>query len=222
MNQELSSDLHIHSTYSLDSILFPQLIVRLAKFKGLGAIAITDHDTIKGGLQTRMISDNELLVIVGCEVKTDFGDLIGLFLNEDIRSRRFEDVLDEIEDQGGLAVLPHPYRRKLFPPDNLLKRLDLIEGLNGRTSLELNQRGLMLAKSLGKPVIAGSDAHNPFEVGIAKVIMEDSRNADEELFRKKLVNGYASASYADLPPALRNASIFFGYAMKKIRNIRNI
>jgi len=215
----LTFDSHIHSSYSLDSIFHPKFIIKLAKLKGLGAIAVTDHDTILGGIKTQLHANSNLLVITGCEVKTEFGDLIGLFLNEELRSRKFEEVVDEIRDQGGLAVLPHPYRRKILPPETLLKKVDLIEGFNGRTSVELNQKGLMLAKSLGKPAIAGSDAHIPYEVGLATTIFYDIQYIDQEMLRKCILRDNMGLSFARPLPALDKVSAICGYAIKKARSI---
>jgi len=165
-------DLHIHSIYSKDSILKPERIIKMAKKKGLSGIAITDHDTIKGALKTKSVAFDNFMVIVGAEVQTDKGEIIGLFLNEEIKSRKFAEVIDEIKDQDGITVLPHPYKNRQCDPKDLLEMVDLVEGLNARTSKELNYRAQNLAKNFGLPIIAGSDAHTPFEIGQAQTIIQ--------------------------------------------------
>jgi len=144
----------------------------MAKKKGLSGIAITDHDTIKGALKTKSVAFDNFMVIVGAEVQTDKGEIIGLFLNEEIKSRKFAEVIDEIKDQDGITVLPHPYKNRQCDPKDLLEMVDLVEGLNARTSKELNYRAQNLAKNFGLPIIAGSDAHTPFEIGQAQTIIQ--------------------------------------------------
>ncbi len=79
-------DLHIHSKYSHDSYLSPPQIIKIAEKRGLDGIAITDHNTLKGGIETSKINNkDDFIVIVGSEIKTEYGDVIGLFLNEEIK-----------------------------------------------------------------------------------------------------------------------------------------
>ncbi len=161
-------DLHIHSYYSKDSLLSPKLILKLAKKYGLNIIAVTDHNTIKGGLVTRELNkNNELFVIVGAEIKTDVGDIIGLFLEKEIKSRTWQNVLEEIHEQGGITVLAHPFKSHKLTKE-LIKRIDIIEGLNGRLHEKFNKSAQKLAKEFNKPTIAGSDAHLP--MGFGRVI----------------------------------------------------
>ncbi len=213
-------DFHIHSIYSTDGILSPQRIIKIAYSKGLNAVAITDHDTIKGGLQAKSIKQDEIIIVVGSEVNTDFGDIIGLFLNEEIKSRRFGEIIDEIRAQDGIIVLPHPYRRKRIPGRELLKRVDVIEGKNGRTSEELNSKAEELANELKKPMIAGSDAHFSFELGRVWNVAENTSNCDDEELRKKLLNGGIEMCSKNAHPLLRKTSIILGTAIKKMRSVR--
>jgi predicted metal-dependent phosphoesterase TrpH len=158
-------DLHVHSICSRDSFLGFEKIIKLIKKIGIDGVAITDHDTIKGGLELKKINKNEdFQVIVGIEIKTQIGDIIGLFLNEEINSREFYNVIESIKDQGGLIVLPHPYRGH----DNIEKiihEMDLVEGFNARSKYAANINSQLLARKFCKPMTGGSDAHTPFEVG---------------------------------------------------------
>jgi predicted metal-dependent phosphoesterase TrpH len=162
-------DLHIHSKYSKDSLLEPEKIISMAKKKGLGGIAVTDHNTIKGGLTANNI-DKEF-VIVGAELRTEYGDVVGLFLNEEIKSNTFIEVVEEIKDQDGLVVLAHPFRKGIKFPADLLQHVDAIEGFNARSPKDLNGKAKELARSFGMPTTAGSDAHLGFEIGRGRTIV---------------------------------------------------
>lgn len=187
-------DFHLHSNYSKDSVLTPQKIIKLSIKKGLSGIAVTDHNTIRGGIKTKSISNDDFLVIVGVEIKTERCEVIGLFLEEEIKVRTFNEVIDEIKNQGGVTVLPHPFKKGnldsklLTNKTDLMNKIDLIEVLNSRIKPELNQKALNLAQDLKCPMIAGSDAHTPFEIGAVrnKLPIEE---LDEEKIRKLLIKG---------------------------------
>lgn len=207
-------DFHIHSTFSNDSILSPEKIVREAKKKELDGIAVTDHNTIKGSLYTKAIS-NDLLVIRGAEIKTDICDLIGLFLTEEIKSRKFKEVLDEIKAQDGVTVLPHPFRVAFNIPLSLLHEIDLIEVVNARNSRVSNNKAYILAKDLGKKIIAGSDAHTSFEIGRVRTILSVD-DMGEESVRKSLLNGSAILKGSEYSYCIRKLNILTGKVIKKI------
>ncbi|MHB9146287.1 MAG: PHP domain-containing protein [Symbiobacteriia bacterium] len=123
-------DLHSHSLYSGDSRLLPREMVRLARERGLNGIAVTDHETVQGGLEARAANDDPcFLVIPGVEYATEYGHVVGLFLERELDGlpvRRhpaehmrvpFQQVVKAIHAQGGLAVLAHPYQNRLTLPD---------------------------------------------------------------------------------------------------------
>lgn len=176
-------DLHIHSKYSYDSFLTPKTIVKLAKKRGLSVIAVTDHETIKGGLATvrAALPEPDVLAIPGIEVKTDRGDVIGLFVTEEIQSRGFLSVVEAIRAQDGLVVLPHPYGRNITGIKQKARYVDLIETLNGRTPNFRNTLAQRLAKELKKPVLASSDAHTAFELGRIRTRFNRIPNDQDEL-----------------------------------------
>ena len=185
----IEADLHIHTKYSFDCLLEPRTVVKVALMRGLSAIAVTDHNTIRGSLVVvrEASSVENLMVIPGIEVKTDVGDLIGLYVQEEIKSRSFYDVIDEIRDQDGLVVLPHPYCGHKGAVKELVKLVDLIEAVNGRCSHTKNVKAYQLAKEMGKPVVACSDAHFSFEIGRIKTKFYSGVSGPEEL-RKEILN----------------------------------
>jgi len=163
-------DFHIHSRYSHDSIMSPRLILKLAKKNKMDTIAITDHDTIRGAKVAKGFEEEYgVNVIIGSEVKTDIGDIIGLGLTEEIASRAWSDVIHEIRDQGGISVLPHPFRSHVLIQE-VADRVDIIEIWNARSTKEQNRLAESLCVQKSKCSIMGSDAHTPSEIG--NVIIE--------------------------------------------------
>lgn len=160
----LKFDFHIHSSYSLDSILNPSKIIDISRKKGLDGIAVTDHHTIQGGLKSRDLNRSSLIVIVGSEIKTEWGDVVCLFLEREITSKRFLEVVEQVRKQGGILILAHPFWKHTLS-EELLNHVDLIEVFNSRISPSRNRKGERLAQKRGLPQVAGSDAHLPWEIG---------------------------------------------------------
>ena len=183
-----SYDFHVHTHHSIDSAINPYRITNLAKRSGLKGLAITDHDTIKGGLDVLQHAGSDLHVIVGSEIRTDMGEMIGLFLNEEVKSTDPLEVIDIVKSQDGLTILPHPFRTNIFRRSNttiateIAEKVDAIEVINARTSISSNEKAFLLAKKLNKPMIAGSDAHFHSEMGHARTLLPLCNN-DEELKR---------------------------------------
>jgi predicted metal-dependent phosphoesterase TrpH len=176
-------DCHNHTYYSPDSILSPITMLRRARTGGLDVIAVTDHDTVRGGLVARELAAKhfpELRVIVGEEVRTADGEVLGLFLSQDIpRDLSAIETIERIHVQGGLAGAPHPfdpYRSGLREAGLRLVegKLDFIEGLNARmVRSENNDQAQDYAKARGLPMSAASDAHSPREVARCYVEIPD-------------------------------------------------
>lgn len=168
-------DLHIHSRYSSDGSLSPEDIIKIALKKGLDGVAVTDHGTVQGGLEAKKHETDDFIVIAGAEVKTDRGEVIGLFLSKEIQSLKFRDVVIEIKAQGGLVVVPHPFdsmRRSAFHiTDEEASFVDAIEGFNARSILQTyNRQAVAFAGKHNLPAVAGSDAHHANEIGLAGII----------------------------------------------------
>lgn len=165
-------DLHLHSRHSFDSLTSPRGIVRAARRARLAGIAVTDHGTIAGGLETQALSPPGLLVIVGAEIYTDVGDIVCLFLSREIRGRDPLEVIAETHRQGGVAFLPHPLRsHPKVIPDEVLDALDGYEVLNSRAgpfdALAAASSGTNWHRLAGKAGLGNSDAHFGREIGLA-------------------------------------------------------
>ncbi len=204
-------DLHVHSIYSHDSNLNLERIIKIAKKKGLSGIAITDHNTVGGAVKARSFAGDNFMVIIGSEITTDKGDVIGLFLNENIMSRHFMEVLDEINDQGGLSILPHPYKNKFADPIELIRYVDMVEGMNARIPKKANDKACALSKKFGMRIVAGSDAHTSFEVGRMQTIFADEQTFDDsEDIKKHLLKGKVNVWGSESPYYIRMLSTGIG------------
>jgi predicted metal-dependent phosphoesterase TrpH len=171
--------LHAHSYHSFDSLLPPAAYLAYAAWHKLDFLCITDHNTLAGSLAAARLNRNpRLQVIIGAEYATDRGDLIGLFLQEDIVERRCEQVIAAIHAQGGLVVLPHPYRSHQLD-DSLWSAVDVVEVFNARSSAVSNQHALAQAQSRGKPQSVGADIHTLWELARAATLMR--LGGDEDL-----------------------------------------
>jgi len=165
----ICADFHNHTHYSPDSILAPKQFVREARRRGLTTAAITDHNTIRGALAVRDIAD--FPIIIGEEVKSADGEILGLFLSEDIpRDLPASETIARIKHQGGIVGVPHPFDslRSALREDVLLAvidQIDFIEALNARMVFSShNDKARAFASDRDLPVTAGSDAHSSWEV----------------------------------------------------------
>jgi predicted metal-dependent phosphoesterase TrpH len=170
-------DFHCHSKYSSDGFLDPKKMVKIALKKGISGIAITDHNTIKGGLKAKKYESDEFQVVVGSEINTDRGEVLGFFLSEEIQARKFVEVTQEIRAQNGLVVIPHPFDHirsmALYPDDDDSEFIDGIEVFNSRCIFQIyNQKAVDFASKNNLMSIAGSDAHFLNEIGKGGIITE--------------------------------------------------
>jgi predicted metal-dependent phosphoesterase TrpH len=174
MSEQLKSDeyykfdFHVHSKFSFDSLSKPETIIKTAIRKGLDGLAITDHNSIKGGNKIAKAArdiDENFQIIIGEEVRTSVGDLIGLFLSEEIKKKNIFEVIDEVKAQEGFIILPHPYKSMNDISNELCQKIDAIEIFNGRTSYLLNCKAREFAERNKLLVTGGSDAHFHFEIG---------------------------------------------------------
>jgi len=189
----MKADLHLHTCYSPDSNSSVENIVAHCKKFGIGCVAVTDHNAIEGGLRMQEIAP--FPVIVGEEVKSNAGEIIGYFLKERIPAGLSpRDVISRIKDQGGLVCLPHPfdglgrYPLKANERDSLLDQIDIIEVFNARSIRNnFSQQALDFAEEHGLLKSAGSDAHSVSEVGNAYVEITEFNGPEE--FKQALASG---------------------------------
>lgn len=184
----------MHTCYSPDSLTSPERVAARCRAVGLDCIAVTDHNTILGARALR--EQASLQVIVGEEVRTTGGDIVGLFLQEEVPQGL--DVLQAarcVRAQGGLVLIPHPFdtvRNSVLTAEALeavLPYTDLIETFNARNTFRRSdERASALAVQRGIPGCAVSDAHTLRELGRTYVRMPGFDGTPEGLIRS-LGNG---------------------------------
>lgn len=174
-------------------------LLRTAGAVGLDALAITDHDTMEGALEFQrraMASCSPLQIIAGEERTLDDGShLIGLFLQRHIESRDLAGAIREIEGQGGLCLIPHPFRRKDGLLRNGLEPLKAFESqaagfelFSGKCSFAENQKAATLLTATKLGPFGGSDAHYESDLGEAMNIIAfdgDLRSSVQRMFERR-------------------------------------
>jgi predicted metal-dependent phosphoesterase TrpH len=200
-------DMHTHTEYSPDSRTPVGVQAAAIKAAGLHVVCATDHNTIEGALRLREIADG-FRVIIGEEVSTRDGDMIGLFLEKAVpRGLPAEETIARIHDQGGLVSVPHPFsRNRLFhlrrdALERVWKDIDCIEVFNAREAFTRdNVRAAAFAKEKGLPGAVGSDAHRASEIGGAWVEVEDFVGREDFIgaLREGSVIGELTGNYIHL------------------------
>jgi predicted metal-dependent phosphoesterase TrpH len=186
-------DFHIHTCYSKDSLTSLKAVVETCRKRGLDKVAITDHNTIAGALALREMAPD--LIIVGEEIKTNVGEIIAYFLEEEVpKGLRLQEAIARVREQGGVVGVPHPLdrlRREAMGLTHLLTivgQVDLLEVFNARTVFASdNCRARDVARERGLLATAGSDAHIAWEIGHAYVEMPAFN--DKEEFLHSLAQG---------------------------------
>ena len=207
-------DLHMHTDHSGDCVTPVDVLLATARDRGLGAIAVTDHNEISGALDARAkAADYGVKVIVGEEVKTaGQGEVIGLFIEEKIpRGMTLEETIAEIRRQGGLVYVPHPFDRLHSVPDYehllaVVDDIDAIEVFNPRIAIPaFNEEAVRFAGKYRIVGGAGSDAHVAQGLGEVRIRMRDFDGPQEflESLRDADISGEPSSLYYAQVQALK-------------------
>lgn len=179
-------DLHVHSSASFDCSVDPHLIVRRSSELGLGPLCLTDHNTISAASAVQRSSPPGT-VIVGEEILTTEGEIIGLFLQRAVApALTVQRTVREIKSQGGIVYLPHPLDRSraslsASAIDSVVEYLDVIEIFNCRSTADSNRAAEQLCRNLGAVPASGSDAHSLNEIGGTFVEMDPFASAADFL-----------------------------------------
>ena len=199
-------DMHSHTMFSGDSTTTLDEIHDSIVQSGIDVLCVTDHNAVEGALRLQKLLSGVCRVIVGEEVRTHTGEVIGLFLTEKISyGASAADTCAAIRAQGGIVYVPHPFdpMRKNLTEASLTQiaeagLVDAVEGHNSKTSLKsLNARAVAFAQAHDVAVGAGSDAHVPLALGSAFVEMPDFDGPHD--FLAKLREGTVSGHYWDEP-----------------------
>lgn len=180
----LRVEFHCHTIYSRDSLLGIQDLLRVARWKKLDRVVITDHNTIEGALQAREIDPS--LVIIGEEIMTQEGELLAAFLTDEIPAGLPpEEAIARLRLQGAFISVSHPFDRmrkghwRIEALRRIAPLVDAIEIFNARCLLSgYNKKAVAFAQRLQLPGTAGSDAHTRSELGRAVMILPDFEDAN--------------------------------------------
>ena len=199
-------DMHMHTMWSGDATTTPDELHEALAESRIDVLCVTDHGTINGAV--KLADELGCRVIVGEEVKSGAGEIIGLFLTDRLPlGMKAHDAADTIHDQGGLVYIPHPFdpMRHCIKEDALYDlaragKVDAIETLNAKVSLSsLNRRAAEFAAEFDLPGGAGSDAHEPSAIGAAYVEMPDFTDGDPQSFLASLRQGRIVGHHYDAP-----------------------
>jgi len=158
-------------------------ILSIAVKRGLGAIAITDHNTTIGSLEAQRFANKYgIIVVPAMELSTDSGELLAYGITSKIQKNLpIKQAIDLIHEQGGIAVAAHPFNKKHPNLDfsrideDIIKKLNIdvlevFDVLHGRVDAHF----LDLAKQMDIGITGGSDAHIHYQIGKGLTILPDS------------------------------------------------
>jgi predicted metal-dependent phosphoesterase TrpH len=208
------ADLHIHSNHSDGLAKIPEIMEYVQESTDLSVIAITDHNTLEGAFFAQSLSDMyDFEVVIGEEISSTGGHIIGLFLEEAIPARLSPvETVARINEQGGIAIIPHPFANRAFGPfglQGLGKAMNdlafhALEVFNASPYLMLANRLAAKTFTGGQGIAAtgGSDAHVLRAVGLGYTMF---RGHTVEDLRCSIANleTYAEAEKGQLALALR-------------------
>src|SRR5271169_6419858 len=171
---KISADLHVHTTYSQDSLITPKDLIYYAKKRGLNAVAVTDHNQLEGSY--KIAKETDFLIIPGMEVSSADGHIVALNVNELIpRGLSAPETVERIHKVGGVAIACHPYMYfKGCLKGNVCDTFDAIEVINARAFpfKRSVKKAEEAAKKLALVRVAGTDSHYGPQIGCAYTIIE--------------------------------------------------
>lgn len=217
MGQTWKVELHSHTIWSKDCLTSLDAVIATCQRKGIDRIAITDHNTADGALELAKRAPD--LVIIGEEIMTTKGELLGYFLRESIPAGLTpQETIRRLREQGAVISVSHPYdrlRKGAWEEADLLPILDQVDALevfNSRCLYnEDNAKALALATQHSKPGTVGSDAHLTYELGRAMLTMQPFEGAGD--FYESLKRATASTR---LSPAWVHGGSTYAKWLKKL------
>lgn len=199
---QIKADLHVHTTYSKDSMITPKELVFYAKKSGLNAVAVTDHNRVEGAL--KIAKETDFLIIPGIEVTSADGHIVGLNVKEVItRGLSAVETVTRIHAAGGVAVACHPY--VLFKGclgNNVCAEFDAIEIINARAFpfKRSVKEATEAAEHFKLSRVAGTDAHYGPQIGYGYTVIDAEPNIDD--IAKAIVDGHCQAFGKPVPVIL--------------------
>jgi predicted metal-dependent phosphoesterase TrpH len=188
-------EFHAHTCYSKDSLLSPGHFIAACVRKGIDRVVVTDHNEIEGAVACQRLDPAR--VIVGEEIMTSDGELLGMFLRARIPPGLSpEQTIDELRAQGAFVSVAHPFdrwRKGAWSTSDLVRiapRVDAVEIFNSRCMTGGDNRAASdFAAQHGLPGTVGSDAHTTWELGRSIMVLPEF--ADAVQLRAALQDGVA-------------------------------
>ena len=211
------ADLHVHTTYSSDSVITPKELVFYAKKRGLTAVAVTDHNQVESAL--KIAKETNFLIIPGTEVSSLHGHIVGLNVSERIpKGLATDETVDRIHEAGGIAIACHPFvLLKGSIGKHVSGKFDAVETINA-SAFPFNKatrKANQLAERLRLPKVAGTDAHYGPVIGQAYTLIDSEANVEAVV--KAIANGQCEpvGTAISLLMRLENQGRFFWKYLKK-------
>ncbi len=179
----LRVEFHCHTIYSKDCLMSLENLLATCRRKGVDRIVITDHNRTAGAFEAQKIDPQR--IIIGEEIKTLRGELLAAFMQEEIPPGLTPtETITRLRDQGAFISVSHPFdqmRSGHWQVKDLLEitpLVDAIEIFNARCmSADFNRQAADFAVEHKLAGTVGSDAHAPFEIGRAAMLMPDFQDA---------------------------------------------
>ena len=171
---QINADLHVHTTYSKDSLITPKDLIFYAKKKGLNAVAVTDHNELEGAY--KIAKETDFLIIPGMEVSSSEGHIVALNVHELIpRGYSARETVERIHKAGGVAIACHPF--VLFKGclrERVCETFDAVEVINARAFpfRRSVRKAEATAQKFNLPRVAGTDAHYGPQIGYGYTAIE--------------------------------------------------
>ncbi|OHD12635.1 MAG: hypothetical protein A2Y41_09995 [Spirochaetes bacterium GWB1_36_13] len=213
---------HLHTHCSKDASIQPEALLDFALKHDIKILGVTDHNSIQGALEVQELAlrkSSAVKVIVGSEIATESGEVIGLFLKKDIQSRMSVlKTIEEIKSQNGLVYLPHPFdtlRRERIRDKSLIEQnekwIDVIEVFNSRClKRKDNRNAAIFSDRFQKHQLWGSDAHFLYELKNCIVEMPGFENQNDFLEKLKYAKPIATKkSYRGFLQSILRKYLFF-------------
>ena len=225
------ADVHIHSIASDGTACAAEILDHVERYTDLDVIAIADHERIEAAVECQRLARercSRVEVVVAEEVTTRSGHLLGVFLQARLRRNLgLETTVAEIHEQGGLAIVPHPFssftlgmRKHAIMRVHLsadpLVYWDALEGFNPSTAGRYGRTAtIRLAAELGLPIVGNSDGHTPDTIGDGRTHFPGSTAED---YRRAVIEGTTSGSCVDWGFA-REVLIYGRQVRKQARDV---
>ena len=180
--------IHFHSQYSTDSVLSIKKISRFLIKNKLNFAILTDHNTLEGSqkLREKLKFHSDIEIPLAAEYKTNLGDIIAVFINQEIKAKEFNAFVEDVRAQNGLILFPHPFKNHQ-EIEKIAHQCDLIEVFNSQCDDGMNQQAVKLAYEFKKQTYCASDAHLGCDMDKALIAIKKSNSLKNELKNGEIV-----------------------------------